>query len=126
MDSTDNDSFEQFLNQFVPVNQRWFSSDRARPGFRPGAVSPKRQTSAQLAVALKGQYARILAIFRSWRLRKFGPVGRSAQPVLSLDILKSRVVWSLPRLEIVVWINWHLRLRRVYEGLKVLVVSMHI
>ena len=43
-------------------------------------------------MALKGQYARILAIFSSRRLRKFGPVGCSAQPVLNLDILKSPVV----------------------------------
>ena len=28
-----NDSFEQLLNQFIPINQHWFSSDRARPWF---------------------------------------------------------------------------------------------
>ena len=92
MDSTTNDGFEQLLNQFVPMNQQWFSSDRARPRFRVGAVRPKCQTSVQRAEALKGHYAQILANFRSRRLRKFGPVGRSAQPVLSLDILKSPVV----------------------------------
>ena len=89
---TNNDSFEQLLNQFVPMNQRWFSSDRARPRFFAGAVRPKRQTSVQRVAALKGQYTRILANFRSRRLWKFGPVGRSAQPVLSLDTLKSPVV----------------------------------
>ena len=31
-----NDSFEQLLNQFLPINQHWFSSDRARPRFRAG------------------------------------------------------------------------------------------
>ena len=92
MDFTNNDSFEQLLNQFVPVIQRWFSSDRARPRFRAGAAHPNRQTSAQRAMALKGQYARILANFRSRRLQKFGPLGRFLQPVLSLDILKSPVV----------------------------------
>ena len=74
------------------MNQRWFSSERARRSFRAGAVRPKRQTSVQHAEALRGQYAQILANFRSRRLRKFGPVGHSAQPVLSLDILKSPVV----------------------------------
>ena len=38
------DSFEQLLNQFVPINRSWFSSDRARPRFRSGAVRPKRPT----------------------------------------------------------------------------------
>ena len=92
MNTTRDDSFEQLLNQFVLINQRWFSSDSARPRFRSRAVHPKRPTSTQLAEALKGQYVRILAIFRSWRLRKFGPVGRSSQQVLSLDIRKSPVV----------------------------------
>ena len=44
MDSTINDSFEQLLNQFVPVNQRWFSYDRARPSFHAEAFRPKRHT----------------------------------------------------------------------------------
>ena len=51
MDSTTNDSFEKLLNQFVPMNQRWFSSDRARPRFRVGAVRPKCQTSVRRAEA---------------------------------------------------------------------------
>ena len=74
------------------MNQRWFSSDRARPKFRAGAVLPKRQTSVLRAAALKVQYAPILANCRSRRLWKFGPVGRSVQPVLSLDILQYPVV----------------------------------
>ena len=65
MDSTNNDSFEKLRNQFVPMNQRWFSSDRARPSFRAGTVRPKRQTSVQRVAALKCHYARILANFRS-------------------------------------------------------------
>ena len=92
MDSTNNDCFEQLLNQFVVMNQMWFSSDRARPRFRAWAARPNRQTLVQRAAALKGQHARILANFCSRRLRKFGPVERSAQPVLSLDILKSPLV----------------------------------
>ena len=40
-----NDSFEQLLNQFIPINQHWFSSDRARPRFRAGAVRRKRSTT---------------------------------------------------------------------------------
>ena len=40
-----NDSFEQLLNQYLPVNQPWFSSDRARPRFRAGAVRPRRSTT---------------------------------------------------------------------------------
>ena len=65
-----NDSFEQLLNQFIPINQHWFSSDRARPRFHAGAVRPKRSTTLQRGAALRGQYARILANFRSKRLRK--------------------------------------------------------
>ena len=92
MDTNANDSFEQLLIQFIPVNQQWFSSDRARPRFRAGAVRPRRPTSSQRAVALKGQYARILTNFRLRRLRKIGPVGRAVQSVHSLEILKSSVV----------------------------------
>ena len=92
------DSFEQLLNQIVPVNQQWFSSDRVRPRFRAGAVRPKRRTSSNCGVALKGQYARILKNLRSRRLRKFGPVGRTVQPVLSLNILKSSVFARDPKL----------------------------
>ena len=91
MDTNANDSFEQLLNQFSPVNQQWFSSDRARPRFRAGAVRPKRLTSTQRGVALKGQYAQVLANLRSKRLRKIGPVGRAVQPFHSLEILKSSV-----------------------------------
>ena len=43
-------------------------------------------------MALKGQYARIFANFRSKRLRKTGTVGHTVQPVHSLEILKSSVV----------------------------------
>ena len=42
MDTNANDSFEQLLNQFVPLNQHWFSSDRAWPRFRAGAVRQKK------------------------------------------------------------------------------------
>ena len=100
------DSFEQLLNQFVPVNQQWFSSDRARPRFRAGAVRPKLRTSSQRGAALKGQYARILANFRSRRLRKFSPVGRAVQPVLSLDILKSPVVAPIRNRYLGWWVSW--------------------
>ena len=87
-----NDSFEQLLNQFIPINQHWFSSDRARPRFCAGAVRPKRLTTLQRGVALRGQYARILANFRSKRLRKISSVNRQVQSVQSLEILKSSVV----------------------------------
>ena len=87
-----NDSFEQLLNQFIPINQHWFSSDRARPRFRTGAVRPKRSTTLQRGAALMGQYARILANFRSKRLRKVKSVNRHVQSVQSLEILKSSVV----------------------------------
>ena len=87
-----NDSFEQLLNQFIPINQHWFSSDRARPRFRAGAVRPKRSTILQRGAALRGQYARILANFRSKRLRKVRSVNRHVQSVQSLEILKSSVV----------------------------------
>ena len=60
-----NDSFEQLLNQFLPINQHCFSSDRARPRFRAGTVRPKRSTTLQCGAELRGQYARILANFRS-------------------------------------------------------------
>ena len=50
-----NDSFEQLLNQFIPINQHWFSSDRARPRFCTGAVRPKRSTTLQRGAALRGQ-----------------------------------------------------------------------
>ena len=59
-----NDSFEQLLNQFIPINEHWFSSDRARPRFRAGAVRPKRLTTVQRGAALRTQYAQILANFR--------------------------------------------------------------
>ena len=42
-----NDSFEQLLNQYLPVTQHWFSSDRARPRFRAGAVRPRRSSTVQ-------------------------------------------------------------------------------
>ena len=87
MDTNANDSFEQMLNQFIPINQHWFSSDHARPRFRAGAVRTKRPTSLQRGVALKGQYTQILANFRSKRLRKTGTVSRTIQPVHSLEIL---------------------------------------
>ena len=60
-----NDSFEQLLNQYLPVNQPWFSSDRARPRFRAGAVRPRRSSTLQRGVELRSQYARILANFRT-------------------------------------------------------------
>ena len=63
MDTNANDSFELLLNQFIPINPHWFSSDRARPRFCAGEVRTKRPTSLQRGVALKGQYARILANF---------------------------------------------------------------
>ena len=87
-----NDSFEQLLNQFIPINQHWFSSDRARPRFRAGAVRPKRSTTLQRGAALRGQYARILANFMSKRFRKVRSVNRHVQSVQSLEILKSSVV----------------------------------
>ena len=55
-------------------------------------MRPKRPTSQQRGVALKRQYARILANFRSKRLRKTRTVGRKVQPVHSLEFLKSLVV----------------------------------
>ena len=64
-----NDSFEQLLNQYLPVTQHWFSSDRARPRFRAGAVRPRRSSTVQRGVELRSQYARILANFRSKRGR---------------------------------------------------------
>ena len=87
-----NDSFEQLLNQFIPINQHWFSSDRARPRFRAGAVRPRRSTTLQRGAALRGQYAQILANFRSKRLRKTKLVNRQTQSLQSLEILKSSVV----------------------------------
>ena len=90
-----NDSFEQLLNQFIPINQHWFSSDRARPRFHAGAVRPKRSTTLQRGAVLRGQYARILANFRSKRLRiskSSCSVNRHVQSVQSLEILKSSVV----------------------------------
>ena len=87
-----NDSFEQLLNQYLPINQHWFASDRARPRFRAGAVRPRRSTTLQRGAELRGQYARILVNFRSKRLRKPKLTNRQTQSVQSLQILKSSVV----------------------------------
>ena len=87
-----NDSFEQLLNQFLPINQHWFSSDRARQRFRAGAVRPRRSTTLQCGAELRGQYARILTNFRSKKLRKTKLMNRQTQSVQSLEILKSSVV----------------------------------
>ena len=87
-----NDSFEQLLNQYIPVNQHWFSSDRARPRFRAGAVRPRRSSTLQRGVELRSQYARILANFRTKRARKTTLTNRQPQSVHSLEILKSPVV----------------------------------
>ena len=84
-----NDSFEQLLNQYLPVTQHWFSSDRARPRFRAGAVRPRRSTTVQRGVELRSQYARIVANFRSKRGRI---PKQQSQSVNSLEILKSPVV----------------------------------
>ena len=84
-----NDSFEQLLNQYLPVTQHWFSSDRARPRFRPGAVRPRRSSTVQRGVELRSQYARILANFRAKRGRI---PKQQSQSVNSLEILKSPVV----------------------------------
>ena len=54
MDTNANDSFEQLLNQIIPLKQHWFASDRARPRFCAGAVLPKRPTTLQRGAALKG------------------------------------------------------------------------
>ena len=87
-----NDSFEQLLNQYLPVNQHWFSSDRARPRFRAGAVRPRRLSTLQRGVELRSQYARILANFRTKRARKTTLTNRQPQSVHSLENLKSPVV----------------------------------
>ena len=87
-----NDSFEQLLNQYLPVTQPWFSSDRARPRFRAGAVRPRRSTTVQRGAELKSQYARILANFRTKRARKTTVSNRQSQSVHSLEILKTPVV----------------------------------
>ena len=87
-----NDSFEQLLNQYLPVTQPWFSSDRARPRFRAGAVRPRRSTTVQRGAELKSQYARILANFRTKRARKTSVPNRQSQSVHSLEILKTPVV----------------------------------
>ena len=87
-----NDRFEQLLNQFLPINQHWFSTDCARPRFRAGVVRPRRSTTLQRGAELRGQYARILANFRSKRLRKTKLMNRQTQSVQSLEILKSSVV----------------------------------
>ena len=83
-----NDSFEQLLNQYLPINQHWFASDRARPRFRAMTVRPRRSTTLQRNAELRGQYARILANFRSKRLRKPKLTNRQTQSVQSLQILK--------------------------------------
>ena len=87
-----NDSFEQLLNQYLPINQHWFSSDRARPRFRAGVVRPRRSSTLQRGVELRSQYARILANFRTKRARKTTLTNRQPQSVQSLEILKSPVV----------------------------------
>ena len=87
-----NDNFEQLLNQYLPVNQHWFSSDRARPRFRAGAVRPRGSSTLQRGVELRSQYARILANFRIKRARKTTLTNRQPQSVHSLEILKSPVV----------------------------------
>ena len=87
-----NDSFEQLLNQYLPINQHWFSSDKARPRFRAGAVRPRRSSTLQRGVELRSQYARILANFRTKRARKTTLTNRQPQSVQSLEILKSPVV----------------------------------
>ena len=87
-----NDSFEQLLNQYLPVTQHWFSSDRARPRFRAGAVRPRRSSTVQRGMELRNQYARILANFRSKRGRTPVISKQQSQSVNSLEILKSPVV----------------------------------
>ena len=62
-----NDSFEQLLNQYIPINQHWL-------------------------YWLRGQYSRILANFGSKRLRKTKSVNRQTQSVQSLEILRSSLV----------------------------------
>ena len=87
-----NDCFEQLLNQYLPVHQHCFSSDRARPRFRAGAVRPRRSSTVQRGVELKSQYARILANFRTKRARKTTITKQQNQSVHSLEILKAPVV----------------------------------
>ena len=87
-----NDSFEQLLNQYLPVHHYWFSSDRARPRFCAGAVRPRRSSTVQRGVELKSQYARILANFRTKRARKTTITKQQNQSVHSLEILKAPVV----------------------------------
>ena len=87
-----NDSFEQLLNQYPPVHQHWFSSDRARPRFRAGAVRPIWSSTVQRGVELKNQFARILANFRSKRAKKTTIAKQHSQSVQSLEILKAPVV----------------------------------
>ena len=87
-----NDSLEQLLNQNLPINQHRFSSDRARPRFRAGAVRPRRSTTLQRGAELRGQYARILANFRTKRARKTKLTNRQPQSAQSLEILKSPVL----------------------------------
>ena len=82
-----NDSFEQLLNQYLPVTQHWFSSDRARPRFRAGAVRPRRSSTVQRGMELRNQYARILANFRSKRGRTPVISKLQSQSVNSLEIL---------------------------------------
>ena len=84
-----NDSFEQLLNQYLPINQHRFSSNRARPRFRAGAVRPRRSTTLQRGAELRGQYARILANFRKKRARKTKLTNRQPQSVQCLEISKS-------------------------------------
>ena len=87
-----NDSFEQLLNQYLPVHQHWFSSDRARPRFRAGAVRPRRSSTVQRGVELRSQYARILANFGTKRARRTTITQQQNQSVHSLEILKAPVV----------------------------------
>ena len=88
-----NDSFEQLLNQYLPINQHWwFSSDRVRPRFRAGAVRPRRSTTLQRGAELRGQYDHILANFRTKRARKTKLTNHQPQSVQSLEILKSPVI----------------------------------
>ena len=87
-----NDSLEQLLNQYLPVHQHWFSSDRARPRFRAGAVRPRRSSTVQGGVELRSQYTRILANFRTKRARKTTITKHQIQSAHSLEILKAPVV----------------------------------
>ena len=73
----------------LSLHQLCFTVNCSRQVALTAAARLRRKLSAERAAAPSGQYARILANFRSGRLRKSWPTKQSQEQMLSLGSLKS-------------------------------------